>query len=83
VRPPTIVMVVNKPDLFKGQYERYFLNQLREHLPYSEVPIKLVFSERKRMKIGELLSRSRNRSAGDAGPEGDAGVGSDDDGDDE
>jgi GTP-binding protein len=83
VRPPTIVMVVNKPDLFKGQYERYFLNQLREHLPYSEVPIKLVFSERKRMKIGELLSRSRNRSAGDGGPEGDAGVGSDDDGDDE
>lgn len=48
VRPPTIAMVVNKPDLFEGSYERYFKNQLREHLPFSEVPIKLVFSERKR-----------------------------------
>ena len=48
VQPPTIAMVVNKPDLFEGTYERYFKNQLREHLPFSEVPIKLVFSERKR-----------------------------------
>lgn len=48
VRPPTIAMVVNKPSLFEGSYERYFKNQLREHLPFSEVPIKLVFSERKR-----------------------------------
>jgi GTP-binding protein len=47
-RPPTIAMVVNKPSLFEGTYERYFKNQLREHLPFSEVPIKLVFSERKR-----------------------------------
>lgn len=48
VKPPTIAMVVNKPSLFEGSYERYFKNQLREHLPFSEVPIKLVFSERKR-----------------------------------
>jgi GTP-binding protein len=48
VKPPTIAMVVNKPDLFEGGYERFFKNQLREHLPFSEVPIKLVFSERKR-----------------------------------
>lgn len=47
-QPPTIAMVVNKPSLFEGSYERYFKNQLREHLPFSEVPIKLVFSERKR-----------------------------------
>ncbi|MFO0827586.1 MAG: ribosome biogenesis GTPase Der [Phycisphaerales bacterium] len=59
VRPPTIVMVVNKPQLFKGQYERYLLNRMREHLPYSEVPIRLLFSERKRMKLGDLLSRAR------------------------
>ena len=50
VRPPTIAMVVNKPDLFEGTYERYFKNQLREHLPFSEVPIRIVFSERKREK---------------------------------
>ncbi len=50
VKPPTIAMVVNKPSLFEGSYERYFKTQLREHLPFSEVPIKLVFSERKREK---------------------------------
>jgi GTP-binding protein len=48
INPPTIAMVVNKPALFKGQYERYLLNRLRETLPFSEVPIRLQFSERKR-----------------------------------
>ncbi|MFZ4641773.1 MAG: ribosome biogenesis GTPase Der [Phycisphaerales bacterium] len=46
--PPTIAMVVNKPELFEGAYERYLLNRLREELPYSEVPIKLIFSARRR-----------------------------------
>lgn len=46
--PPTIAMVVNKPALFEGAYERYLLNRLREEVPYSEVPIKLIFSERRR-----------------------------------
>jgi len=46
--PPTIAMVVNKPQLFEGSYERYLLNRLREEVPYSEVPIKLVFSARRR-----------------------------------
>jgi GTP-binding protein len=59
VRPPTIVMVVNKPDLFEGHYERYLLNRLREHMPFSEVPIKLLFSERKRLGLAELRSRGR------------------------
>jgi GTP-binding protein len=62
VRPPTIVMVVNKPELFRGQYERYFMNRLREHLPYAEVPIRLLFSARKRLKLGELLARGHDRS---------------------
>ena len=48
INPPTIALVVNKPALFKGQYERYLLNRLREMLPFSEVPIRLQFSERKR-----------------------------------
>jgi len=52
INPPTIAMVVNKPDLFAGQYERYFLNRLREELPFSEVPIKLQFSARRRWQDG-------------------------------
>ncbi|MSR44350.1 MAG: ribosome biogenesis GTPase Der [Phycisphaerales bacterium] len=46
--PPTIAMVVNKPAMFEGAYERYLLNRLREEVPYSEVPIKLIFSARRR-----------------------------------
>lgn len=56
VSPPTIVMVVNEPKLFEGQYERYLLNRLREVLPYSEVPIRLIFAKRKRKTLEELKS---------------------------
>ncbi len=49
--PPTIAMVVNKPELFEGTYSRYLLNRLRDEVPYSEVPIKLVFSARRRAQL--------------------------------
>jgi GTP-binding protein len=55
--PPTIVFSVNKPALFHGQYERYLLNELRERLPYAEVPIKLLFRERERVPLEELKRR--------------------------
>jgi GTP-binding protein len=67
-QPPTIAVVVNKPELFEGQYEKYLVNQLREMLPFSEVPIKMVFSERKRLSPEELKSR---RKAGVEVAEGD------------
>lgn len=47
VRPPTIGLWVNDPDLFDGTYRRYVLNQLREVLPFSEVPIHLTVHERR------------------------------------
>lgn len=57
VRPPTLVLVVNDPKLFQGgPYERYLLNRLREELPFTEVPIRLLFRERKRARLGDLLS---------------------------
>ena len=54
VRPPTFALVVNKPDLFKGTYERYLTNRLHEELPCSEVPLRLIFSERRRMALNAL-----------------------------
>jgi GTPase len=39
--PPTLVLFVNNPDLITEEYRRYFVRQLRERLPFSEVPIKL------------------------------------------
>jgi GTP-binding protein len=71
--PPTIAIVVNKPELFEGSYERYLRNQLHEQLPFSEVPIKLVFSARKRLTPAELASRKRTgRQTGESGGDDDA-----------
>lgn len=52
VRPPTLALVVNKPELFEGSYQRYLENRLRDELPFSEVPIRLIFSARKREEWG-------------------------------
>jgi GTPase len=40
--PPTIALFVNVPDLFTTNYIRFFINRLREELPYAEVPIKVL-----------------------------------------
>src|SRR5262249_31158938 len=65
VSPPTIVMVVNDPALFEGRYERYLLNQLRETLPFSEVPIRLIFKPRQRLGLDEMKKRGVRKSLGD------------------
>ena len=57
--PPTIVVKVNKPALFEGRYERYVMNRLREEMPFSEVPIRLIFTERDRVGMDELRQRGR------------------------
>jgi len=41
VSPPTLVLFVNNPELITEEYRRFFINQLRQRLPFSEVPIKL------------------------------------------
>src|SRR5690606_10259485 len=57
--PPTIVMVVNKPELFTRTYERYLLNRLHEELPFEEVPIRLLIRERQRAAIEDVKARGR------------------------
>jgi len=46
--PPTIVCFVNNVRSFQGSYERFLLNQLRRRLPYAEIPIRLIFRQRRR-----------------------------------
>lgn len=48
VNPPTIVMVVNKPELFTANYQRFLLNRFREELPFTEVPIRLIVRGKRR-----------------------------------
>ena len=41
VNPVTILMFVNKPELFEENYRRFIVNRLRYILPIDEVPIRL------------------------------------------
>ncbi len=47
VRPPTITMVVNDPELMHNNFLRFMLNRFREELPFVEVPVKIVVRPRK------------------------------------
>ncbi len=46
VQPPTIVCFVNEPSRVGRDYQRFLQNRMRELLPFSEVPIRLVFRGR-------------------------------------
>ncbi|MEM9704316.1 MAG: ribosome biogenesis GTPase Der, partial [Planctomycetota bacterium] len=46
VTPPTIVLKCNEPGLFGDDWKRYLLTQLRDDLPFPEVPIRLHFRPR-------------------------------------
>ena len=47
VCPPTIVLFVNGVESFTPVYQRFLLRELRERLPYAEVPIRLLFRPRR------------------------------------
>ena len=46
VKPPTVVLFVNDPQLMHFSYERYLLNKLREAFGYEGTPIRLVVRRR-------------------------------------
>ncbi len=48
VAPPTFVLFVNDPALFDDAYVRYLANRLRTRFPFSEVPLRFFFRERRR-----------------------------------
>jgi len=48
--PPTIVCFVNDVRSFDGTYQRFLINQLRERVPFAEVPIRLLFRARREKK---------------------------------
>ncbi len=57
--PPTIVLVVNTPDLFTANYLRFLLNRLREECPFPEVPIRLVVRGRHREELFDDQTEER------------------------
>ena len=48
--PPTIVCFVNDVRSFDTGYQRFLLNQFRQRLPMAEVPIRLLFRQRRGTK---------------------------------
>lgn len=51
VHPPTILVFVNRPELFTGQYDRYLQNRLREAFEWKEIPIRIVYRERTKVQL--------------------------------
>jgi GTPase len=51
--PLSILVFVNEPRLFRGQYERYLAQVLRDAFGCSEVPIRIVFRRRDKVVLGE------------------------------
>ena len=52
VAPPELVLFVNSMHYFTAAYQRFIINRMRDLLPYSEVPIKLVIRERQHSPAG-------------------------------
>lgn len=46
VKPPTFVFFVNYPEKVHFSYQRYLVNQLREHFRLDETPIRVLFRKR-------------------------------------
>ncbi|MBI3848347.1 MAG: ribosome biogenesis GTPase Der [Planctomycetes bacterium] len=53
VNPPKMLLFVNDPALFTKEYERYLENVFRRDLPFSSVPVKIVFRKRPKVILGE------------------------------
>ena len=51
--PISILVFVNEPKLFRGQYERYLARLLREEFACSEVPIRIAFRRRDKVVLAD------------------------------
>ena len=49
VNPPTIMLFVNDPRLFRPGFRRFLENRLREELPFKEIPLCIVYKRRQSM----------------------------------
>jgi GTP-binding protein len=49
VRPPTIILFVNRPEHIHTSYQRYLHHRLREALGLSHSPLRLVYKSRKKI----------------------------------
>jgi GTP-binding protein len=50
--PLSVLVFVNEPRLFRGQYERYLVQVLRDAFGCQEVPIRMAFRRRDKIVLG-------------------------------
>ncbi|HUU70090.1 MAG TPA: ribosome biogenesis GTPase Der [Planctomycetota bacterium] len=48
IAPPTIVLFVNNPEIFSSTYRRFLAGFFRKHLPFHEIPVRILFRARMR-----------------------------------
>jgi len=60
--PPTIVLFTNGPELFDNTYQRFLLKAFRDHLPFSDVAIKMYLRPKNRDEKPEIDLDSEEKS---------------------
>jgi len=53
--PPTILVYVNEARIFGRDWREYLKNRLRESLPFSEIPLKVIFKDRERIDLNQMV----------------------------
>ena len=61
VNPITILMFVNKPELFDENYRRFLVGRLSDLLPVAEVPIRLLARPRRESSPPEILRQPQGK----------------------
>lgn len=63
VEPPTLVLFCSDPAALSPTYRRYLLGVFRDHLPFSEVPIKLYLRRRESVDPAERAAETSEANA--------------------
>jgi len=58
-QPPTFVLFVNDPDLFKDNYRRYLERQFRAQLEFTGTPIRILWRGKSEREAQRSLDRSQ------------------------
>jgi GTPase len=62
VRPPTLVLFTNGPELFDKTYVRYLETVFHDHLPFHDVPVKLYLRDKQPMEKRTAESTPKKRT---------------------
>jgi GTP-binding protein len=61
IAPPTFVLFVNDKRLIGKHYLRYLQNRIREHLPLTEIPVRIVLRDKREDGEARDLSKEQAR----------------------